>query len=30
MPLDQLHADISGDHAAAARTLAALADLALD
>lgn len=30
MPLDHLHADVSGDRAAAANTLGALADLALD
>ena len=30
MPLDQLHADVSGDRTAAANTLSALADLALD
>lgn len=30
MPLDQLHADVSGDRAAASKTLSALADLALD
>ncbi len=30
MPLDQLHADVSGDLTSAANTLSALADLALD
>ena len=30
MPLDQLHADVSGDRTAASKTLSALAELALD